>query len=616
MTQKSLAVGFGVAALLAVAMASASPAVAGTYSLTIDKSPMNISGTERPAMTVNGQVPGPTLRFKEGEDVTINVTNKMDVDTSIHWHGILLPYTQDGVPGISFPGIKPGETFTYRFKIKQSGTYWYHSHSGLQEQAGVYGPLIIEPAKREPYRYDREHVVMLSDWTDEKPERVLSNLKKQSDYYNYSQRTVGTFFRDIRKKGWSATMRDRLDWGNMRMTPTDIADVTGYSFLVNGQNPAKNWTGLFKPGERVRLRFINGSAMTFFDVRIPGLKMVVVQADGNDVLPTVVDEFRIAVAETYDVIVHARDDRAYTIFAESLDRTGYARGTLAPRKGMSAEVPKLRPRPLLTMADMGMAHGDMGHGDMGQGSTSDKPQSGGQMAPHKMGKMPKGMPHGTMGGSGHAPAKDMKPGAMGAPDHGAMKGMGKGMEKSSGHGAMSGMRHGSMAGMEHGSMAGMKSGLTHTAANGGKVLVYGDLRAMKPYGEYKAPDRVIELKLTGNMERYFWSINGKKYSEAEPIRLKLGERVRFKFVNTTMMSHPMHLHGMWMLLDVGKGKYNPLKHVVNVAPGTTLNVDIPVDAKGQWAFHCHLLYHMATGMFRKVIVGEDTASLEPAGAGR
>jgi len=541
-------------AVMAVA-ASAGTAAAGTYDLTVESKRVNFSGSERVALSINGQIPGPLLRFKEGETVTINVTNKLDTDTSIHWHGLLVPYQQDGVPGISFPGIKPGETFTYRFTTKQSGTYWYHSHSGLQEQAGVYGPMIIEPNGREPFKFDRDYVVMLSDWTDERPESVLSNLKKQSDYYNYNQRTIGTFFKDISEKGWSATVRDRLDWGDMRMTPTDIADVAGYAFLVNGRKPDQAWTGLFKPGERVRLRFINGSAMSYFDVRIPGLKMVVVQADGNFVQPVPVDEFRIAVAETYDVIVWPKEDRAYTIFAESLDRSGYARGTLATRAGMAADVPALRPRPVLTMADMA-GHPGMDHGAM-SGATTDA------------------------SGAGAAGSH-----AMAGMDHAAM-----------GHGAMPGAQGGTM-----------KSGIAPAAANGGKVLVYGDLRSMKRFADYRPPDREIELRLTGNMERYFWSFNGRKYSEAEPVRLKYGERVRFKFVNTTMMSHPMHLHGMWMQLDTGKKAFNPLKHVVNVAPGETLYVDVPVDAKGEWAFHCHLLYHMATGMFRKVIVQDRLAS--------
>lgn len=580
LVSRTAALAAGALAAMSVGVGVGVGANAATYDLEIKKIDVNITGRSREALSVNGQIPGPELRFKEGEDVVLKVTNKLDTDASIHWHGLILPYQMDGVPGISFPGIKPGKTFTYRFRANQSGTYWYHSHSGLQEQSGVYGSIVIEPAKREPFKYDREYVVLLSDWTDQNPATVLSNLKKQSDYYNNNQRTVATFFGDAMDKGLGATIEERLAWGGMRMTPTDIADVTGYTFLVNGKAPKQNWTALFKPDERIRLRFINGSAMTYFDVRIPGLKMTVVQADGNNVQPVPVDEFRIAVAETYDVIVRPEDDRAYTIVAESLDRTGFARGTLAPKKGMIGPEPKPRPRPLLTMADMGMEHGAMGHGSMAKADPS-KPKNGAS-------KGMSGMDHGSM-------AKM---------DHSKMAG--------GAQGSMSGMAHGGMPAAKKSDYA-PNSGLKPTVPEGGKFLVYGDLKSMKPYGDYRAPDREIELKLTGNMERYFWSINGKKYSEADPIRLRYGERVRLKFVNKTMMNHPMHLHGMWMQLDNGAGKFSPLKHVVNVSPGTTLYVDVPVDALGQWAFHCHLLYHMATGMFRKVIVEKQTASLNTAG---
>lgn len=534
---------------------------AGVYDLTIGEGELKLSDGARKALTVNGQTPAPELRFKEGEDVELRVTNSLDRDTSLHWHGLILPYTQDGVPGISFPGIKPGETFTYRFTVKQSGTYWYHAHSDFQEIEGLYGPLVIEPKAREPYRYDREYTLLLADWHDTRPETVFANLKKQSDYYNRNQRTLGDFIADSSANGFMATLRDRLDWGGMRMTPTDIADITGFRFLVNGQDSEQNWSGLFKPGERVRLRIINGSGMSYFDLRVPGLKMTVVQADGNDVQPVSVDELRIAVAETYDVIVQPKEDRAYTFFAEAMDRSGYARATLTPREGLVAAVPALRERPLLSMADMGMNHEGMDH-------------SGMAMAESK----------GT--------------------DMAAMD-----------HSSMAGMDHSQMAGMDHSSMAAPKSdyapgsGLTPQPAEpGNRLLVYADLKAMRPYADYRAPDRTIEFRLTGNMERYFWSIDGRKYSEAEPVRLTYGERVRIRFVNDTMMTHPMHLHGMWMQLDKGNGRFNPLKHVVSVAPGSTLDVDVPADALGEWAFHCHLIYHMAAGMMRKVIVEPAPAS--------
>jgi len=565
---------FATAALL---LATATQAA--TYDLTIGKTPVNVTGQPRKAITVNGQLPAPLLRFQEGEEVVLNVTNALDTDSSLHWHGFILPYTMDGAPGFGFAGIKPGETFTYRFKIQQSGTYWYHSHSDMQEQAGLYGPIIIEPVKPEPYRYDRDYVIMLSDWTDQKPHTVMSKLKKQSDYYNYSQQTVADFFREVSAKGWDAAVQNRLDWGQMRMMATDIADVAGYTFLVNGRTPEQNWSGLFKPGERVRLRLINGSAMSIFDVRIPGLKMTVVQADGNNVTPTPVDELRISVAETYDVIVQPQDDQAYTLFAESLDRAGYARATLTPREGMSGVIPELRPRPLLTMADMA------GHG---------------------------GMHHGSMAGMNHESMAGMEAETI---DHSKMD-----------HGSMAGMDHSSMAGMDHSTMnhggaanaeqtpanqvkPNPQSGLYPTAANGGKFLIYNDLRAMTAYPGYRAPDREIEVRLTGNMERYIWTLNDEKFVDADPIRLKYGERVRLKLTNTTMMTHPIHLHGMWMQLDVGKGAFNPLKHVISVLPGQTVYADVSVDAKGEWPFHCHLLYHMHAGMMRKVIVDDSGASI-------
>jgi L-ascorbate oxidase len=534
---------------------------AATYDLTVDYVTIDTGDTKTTGIGYNGASPGPTLRFKEGEEAVINVTNNLKESTSIHWHGLILPYQMDGVPGISFPGIEPGETFTYRIPVTQSGTYWFHSHSGFQEPDGAYGSIIIEPQKREPFKFDREYVVVLKDKHPHSGDRILRNLKMMPDYYNRKQRTFGDFLDDVSSNGLGATLSERGDWGSMRMMRTDIEDVQGFVGLINGMSPQQNWTGLFKPEERVRLRFINASAMTYFDVRIPGLEMTVVQADGNNVQPVKVDEFRIAVAETYDVIVQPKEDKAYPILAESMGRSGYAFATLAPREGMRAEMPALRTEsPLLTMADMGMAHGDMGHGDMGHGD------------------MP-GMDHSNMSGMDHS--------------------------------NMAGMDHSNMAGMDHSNMdmaakadpfyaAG--SGLVPVAANGGKFLSYGDLKAQKPLYAERPATREIELRLTGNMERYSWSINGVKYEDAEPIRLKYGERVRFKFVNETMMTHPMHLHGLWSILDTGQGKWNPVKHTISINPGTTVYSETEVDEPGEWAFHCHLSYHMATGMFRKVVV--------------
>lgn len=534
--------------------------------LLIRKHSIDIGGRDGTAITVNGSIPGPIVRLKEGKDAVIHVTNELDEDTSIHWHGIILPAEMDGVPGVSFPGIKPGQTFTYRYPVTQSGTYWYHSHSGLQEQSGHYGPLIIDPAEPEPFEYDKEYIVMLTDWTFEDPHKVFAKLKKMSDYYNFQKRTVGDFFRDISEKGFGATMSDRLAWGRMRMSATDIADVTGhtYTYLANGLPPGANWTALFTPGERVRLRFINGSAMSYFNVRIPDLQMTVIQADGQNVKPVSVDEFQIAVAETYDVIVNPEEDRAYTIFAESMDRSGYALGTLATRPGMSAPVPELRERPLRTMIDMGMPMDNMeteGEMEMSNGKSSTA------KADHNH--------HGSM----NMGAWEIV--GMHGPDH---------------HGP----GNTSVAMVQRDRLGERGTGLEEVDH---RVLVYTDLRSLDKKYDKKRPDREIELHLTGNMEHYMWSFDGKKFSEVkEPIPFKYGERVRLTMVNDTMMEHPIHLHGMWMVLDNGNGEYNPRKHTISVKPAERLSVEVDADAPGNWAFHCHLLYHMDAGMFRVVNV--------------
>jgi CopA family copper-resistance protein len=566
-----------------------------TFDLTIGRTKVNITGRRAGATAVNDTVPGPILRWRQGDTVTLRVTNRLDVPTSIHWHGIRSPASMDGVPGLSFPGIRPGETFTYRIPLHQSGTYWYHSHSGFQEQTGLYGALIVEPRDGYPIAFVRDYVIMLADWTDVDPEQILSNLKFQSDYYNYHQRTLGTFFADVRKNGLMTTLAERHEWGRMRMSPADLADVTGavYTYVVNGQSPAANWTALFRPGEQVRLRFINASSMTFFDVRIPGLTMSVVEADGNGVMPVDVDEFRIGVAETYDVIVRPTDDRAYTIFAQAMDRSGYARGTLAPRAGMAAPVPPMDPRPLLTMTDMGM-----GGSTAAQSPTANSaPNRSGGMAGMDMG-------HGSMPGM--------------QIDHGSM---------AMGRGSMAGMDHRGASGMKMGGMD-MKPGPAATNMrgtpgvdnvammpisrlddpgnglrnNGRKVLTYAMLRAARPGADPRPPSREITLHLTGNMERYIWGFDGKKFSEAEPIRLRLGERVRFTLINDTMMDHPIHLHGLWSELENGYGEYRPYKHTIIVKPGEKLSYLVTADEPGQWAYHCHLVFHMETGMFRTVVV--------------
>ncbi|WP_239255310.1 copper resistance system multicopper oxidase [Candidatus Nitrotoga sp. M5] len=551
--------------------------LAKTYDLTVDKVIIDTGDFQKEGIGYNGKSPGPVLRFQEGEDVTINVTNNLDESTSIHWHGLILPFQMDGVPKISFPGIEPGETFTYKFPIIQSGTYWFHSHSGFQEPDGAYGAIVIEPEKRDPYRFDKDYVVQFTDAHPHSGSRILRNLKMSADYYNRQQQTLGDFFADVSKNGLKATVDDRMAWGDMRMMKTDIEDVQGFTPLINGKGPEQNWTGLFEPKERIRLRLINSSAMTYFDVRIPGLKMTVVAADGNNVQPVTVDELRLGVAETYDVIVRPMDDKAYTIFGASMGRTAYARATLAPREGMVAEIPEMTKAPLLTMADMGMDHGNM-----------------------------EGMDHSSMKGMDHSSMKDM--------DHSKMKSMDHSNMKEMDHSNMKGMDHSSMMGMEQekDSFYANGSGLVPTAANGGKFLSYADLKAQKPLYEDREATREIELRLTGNMERYIWSINGVKYEDADPVVLQYGERVRFKFINETMMTHPMHLHGMWSILDVGAGKWDPAKHTISVAPGTTVYSETEVDAPGQWAFHCHLSFHMDAGMFRKIVVegGPKSANLD------
>jgi len=539
---------------------------ASDFDLRIGESLVNFTGSPTMAQTVNGSLPAPTLRWKEGDPVTLRVSNSLrDDHASIHWHGILLPANMDGVPGLSFHGIGPGDTYVYRFQVRQGGTYWYHSHSAFQEQLGLYGPLIIEPREPEPFRYDREHVVMVTDWTDEKPARVFATLKKRSDYYNFHQRTVGDFLRDVREHGLGRTVADRKAWGEMRMNATDLADVSGYTYtyLMNGAAPAGNWTGLFRSGERVRLRFINGSAMTYFDVRIPGLKMTVVAADGQYVHPVTVDEFRMAVAETVDVIVEPSGQDAFTIFAQSMDRTGYARGTLAVREGLSAPVPDLDPRPLLTMADMG--HGGMGD-DPHAGHTmpAQAPATSDPHAGHDMSAMGGGMQTHPASEEGN-PLVDMQTmmPASRLDDPGI------------------GLR-----------------------GNGRRVLTYGELKSLFDDPDGRDPGRTIELHLTGHMKRFVWSFNGIKFSDAEPLRLTYGERLRIVLVNDSMMAHPIHLHGMWSDVEDDSGQFLVRKHTVDMPPGTKRSYRVTADALGRWAYHCHLLFHMESGMFREVRVDE------------
>ncbi len=516
------------------------------FDLDISEMPVNITGQRRMATVVNGHLPGPQLRMREGDEVTIRVRNRLSSTTSIHWHGLIVPADMDGVPGISFHGIAPGTTFTYRFKVNQSGTYWYHAHSRFQEQLGLYGSIVIEPRNGERHGADREHVLLLSDWTDRDPEAIYRTLKTQPGYYNFGKPTLADFIRDGRRDGFGKAKSERSMWNRMRMDPTDLSDVSGYAYtyLANGKTPAQNFEALFSEGERVRLRIINGSSMTFFDVRIPGLPMTAVAADGQDVEAVTVDEFRIAPAEVLDVMVSPSGDCAYTIFAQAMDRSGYALATLTPRRGLQAEIPALDARARLTMADMGMAHAGMDHS-----AHADHTFTAPRHAPAEYG-----------------PGVDMR---VDAPNN-RLDDPGVGLRD-----------------------------------NGRRVLTYADLKTIDGPIDAREPGREIELHLTGHMERYLWSFNGQKFSDAEPLRLKHGERVRFVLINDTMMSHPIHLHGMWSEVESAHGQVQLRKHTVVVQPAQRLSYQVTADALGRWAYHCHLLYHMEAGMFREVVVAHE-----------
>ncbi len=534
------------------------PELRGTdFVLDVGALPVNLSGRRAWAKTVNGSLPAPTLRWREGDTVALRVNNSLHEMTSLHWHGILLPADMDGVPGLSFHGIAPGASYLYRFPVQQAGTYWYHAHSSLQEAQGVYGAIVIDPREPDGIAADREHIVLLSDWSDEDPHAIQRKLLIESDIYNRHRRTVGDLLRDAKRDGWPATRADRAMWGRMRMSPTDLADVGAptYTYLANGHAPDANWTALFARGERVRLRFVNGSAMTYFDVRIPGLKMTVVAADGQRVHPVTVDEFRIAVAETLDVVVEPQD-QAYTIFAQAMDRGGYARATLAPRYGLSAPVPPLDPRPLLTMADMGMEHG----------------------AGHDMAKMDHAMP-GMHHGAANMPGK--------APDEAGLEPLPDS--------PWIDMRATSVSKAQDDPGVGLRG-------NGRRVLTLADLRSDFADPDGREPGRTLELHLTGNMERYAWGFDGVPYSQSQPIRFDYGERLRIVLVNDTMMEHPIHLHGMWSDIEDEDGAFRVRRHTVTVPPGHSRSYRVRADALGRWAYHCHMLLHMELGMFREVRV--------------
>lgn len=528
------------------------------FQLAIGQSPVNFTGQTRLATTVNGTLPAPILRWREGDTITLQVANQLREWSSIHWHGLILPANMDGVPGLSFDGIPPGGSYRYRFQANQSGTYWYHSHSLFQEQAGLYGAIIIDPREPAPYRFDREHVVLLSDWTDMDPAALFRRMKKDAGYDNYYRPTVDDLAQEARRHGWRAALAERLMWDRMRMTPSDISDINGhtYTYLLNGSAPAGSWTGLFRPGEKVLLRFINGSAMTYFDVRIPGLKMTVVAADGQYIHPVTIDEFRIATAETLDVIVEPAGQDAFTLFAQDSGRTGFALGTLAVRHGLQAPVPELDPRPLLTMGDMG--HAGMDHAGMDHGAAAPDPHAG----------------HGA-GMQEHPASEDGNP--------------------------LVDMQAMSLSPRLDDPGVGLRGGLR---GNNRDVLTYSAMHSLFDDPDGREPSRTVELHLTGHMEKFAWSFDGQKFADAEPLRLKYGERMRITLVNDTMMSHPIHLHGMWSDLEDEHGRFQLRKHTVDIAAGTKRSYRVRADALGRWAYHCHLLYHMEAGMMREVRVEE------------
>ena len=582
----------GVLAAFPSVLHAASSLVAGTITgtvpelsgkvidLVIDESPVNFTGVVRMATTINGSIPAPTLRLKEGDDVTIRVTNKLSVPSSIHWHGIILPYQMDGVPGISFKGIMPGETFVYKFKLQQSGTYWYHSHSGFQEMTGMYGALIIEPREKDIISADNEHVIQLSYWTDDDPMDLFRKLKVQSDVFNFNQPTVPEFFDDISNSSVSNALQRREMWNKMRMNPTDLADLSAsaMTFLMNGSTPMSNWRGMFKAGEKVRLRFINGSSNTFFDVRIPELKLTVVQADGQNVEPVTVDEFRFGPGETYDVIVEPKND-AYTIFAQSMDRSGYAKGTLSSSPNIDAPVPALDPVEWLTMTDM-------------------------------MGNMTHGGEHSAMAGMAGMSGMNSKEMDHSAMDHGpmAMDHSKHGMSENPLAVASSKVRH---AKTEYGASVDMRVDMPRTnlddpgiglRKNGRRVLTLADLHSLEGITNQQEPEAEIELHLTGNMERYSWSFDGLEFGKSTPVHMKHNQRLRVILQNDTMMTHPMHLHGMWSDLENEQGDVQVLRHTIPVQPAQRISFLTTPHDVGRWAWHCHLLFHMDAGMFREVVV--------------
>jgi len=628
----------GVVASLSLLFAPYSVAAIKEYHLNINQGTVNVTGKPVQRITVNGKFIAPLLEFEEGDEAVIHVHNQLkDQDTSLHWHGLLLPGLMDGVPGFNgFKGIKPNGSFEYRFKVRQNGTYWYHAHSKGQEQDGLYGPLVIYPKGKQPVaaheKAERDYVVMLSDFHETESDKIMANLKKSAEYYQNQRETVGDVWKQFKKQGLKATWQDRSMWNQMRMLKTDLSDVTGYTFLVNGQMPQQNWTGAFKTGEKIRLRFINASAMSFFDVRIPNLKMTVVSADGQPVKPVSIDEFRIGTAETYDVLVEPKQAH-YQIEAESIDRSGFAIASLQNEMvttPTSVQIPKARPRALLTMEDMGMDHGSHGQMKMDemdhsqhqmpeeQQKTAMNSQSAMDHSAHTQMNMSK-MDHGQHQTAQNKQADASKQHA--GMDHDSHENMGMSQMDHSAHAQMN------MKEMEHRQHQ-MKDSSEKEGTNtvqgwanaatpaGQKTLTYADLKSLQPQPEkYSRPaEREVVIRLGGTMERYIWTIDGRKFSDPDfkPLTVRYGERIRLKFVNDSMMAHPMHLHGMFMQLENGQAPQDmPNKHTVIVPPGKTVTALLTADELGEWAIHCHLLYHMSAGMMSKLIVANVDDSKTP-----
>jgi FtsP/CotA-like multicopper oxidase with cupredoxin domain len=497
------------------------------YELTIDYKDINITGKPVKSMVINDQLPGPTLEFTEGDFARIKVTNNMDVNTTIHWHGLLVPAEQDGVPYINTLPIKPDSTLLYEFPIKQSGTYWYHSHTDLQEQRGLRGAIVIHP-KKETLQYDRELVLLLADWTDEDPKKILANLKKDGDYYALKKGSVQSLYGFISNNAVGKWFQGR--W--TRMGTMDLSDIGYDAFLANGRKEFQFRDVI--PGERVRLRIINGSTSTYFYLEAAGMRLHVVSADGVNVEPFKVDELLIAVAETYDLIFTIPAEEAFELRATAQDGTGYSSTIFG-----SGKINRVKDRPRPNLYRMG--HAGMEHGSMEMKMNSD---------------------------SEHNQPKSMK----------------------------------------HNNMEMMKMPVRHENAAAEKFY-YKLLKATRDTTVFGTAVREIPLTLTGNMETYTWSFNNNTISQADKIMIKKGEVARFILENKTMMHHPLHLHGHFFRVLVGNGKYEPLKHTVDIKPMQTVIIEFYANEEKDWFFHCHNLYHARTGMAR--VVHYEGTSVDP-----